>query len=114
MSLFIKTAHILKACLVLTNKSIKNLLTKSKQLRVQLIIFLTNKSFYLADCPKLHLIKVQLHMAPVVITTFITKHQLAPWWGSNTLLSSNNTIISTGRSTIIFDFSLSGRSPIFR
>ena len=58
MGLFMKTTHISKACLVLTNKSIKNSLTKSKQLRVQLNIFLTNKSLYLADCSKLHLIKV--------------------------------------------------------
>ena len=31
-------------------------------------------------------------MAPLVITKFITKHQLARWWGSGTSLSSNNTV----------------------
>ena len=61
MSLFIKTTHILKTCLVLTNKSIKNSLTKSTQLgQSSTEHFLTNKSLYLADCPNLNLIKVQL------------------------------------------------------
>ena len=56
-----------KTCF-LTKKSIKNLLTTSKKFRVQLNIFLTNKFPRLADCSKLHFIKVQLHMAPLVIT----------------------------------------------
>ena len=61
MSLFMKTTHVSKTCLVLTNKSIKNSLTKSKQLS-STEHFLTSKSLYLADCPKLHLIKMQLHL----------------------------------------------------
>ena len=55
-----KTTHISKTCLVLTNKSIKNSLTKSKQLRVHWAFF--NKQVSLSDCTKLHLIKVQLQL----------------------------------------------------
>ena len=50
--------------------------------------FLTNKSVHLVDCSELHFMKVQFHMAPLMITKFITKHLLAPWWESNMSLSS--------------------------
>ena len=57
----------LKTFLVLTNKSIKNSLTTSKQLRVQLSIFLTNNNLHFADFSKLHFIKVQLHYIHKVV-----------------------------------------------
>ena len=44
----------------MTNKSIKNSLTKPKQLRVHWAFF--NKQVSLSDCTKLHLIKVQLQL----------------------------------------------------
>ena len=61
-------------------------------------------------------------MAPLKLTICLKKVMTIPWWGIELIignhyltlsLSSNNAILSIGRSSLRFEFSFPARSPIF-